>query len=396
MKVLLITHNFPPDLGAASFRFESLVRELTKNNDEVDVLTSMPNRIHKFDLSKDELKINGFKINRFKSSKLGTSKFKVALNYFEFFLKSLKDGIKLAKKNDVIIASSPQLLIGVVGALISLITKKKFILEVRDLWPDIIVEMNVMKRWNPIYLFLKVLESFMYWKSDAIIYNSPAFYEYLKKKNPNKKLKLITNGIDKEIIDIFKEEKINKKVEKIKLIYAGNLGIAQNLNTLLDIAEKFTKELEIILVGKGSDEKKISERIEKEKLINVKLIKSMPRKELYNLYKEADVLYLQLQNIEMFEKTIPSKIFEYIATKKRVIYGIKGVGKGILKELNCEYYYEPENSKELEKVINKVILDIKNNIDVKNNVELLEKKYSREELSKKYRKFIEEVVNENK
>lgn len=395
MKVMIITHNFPPDLGAASFRFESLVKALIKEKNTVEVLTSLPNRINEFNLERDEIKIKGLKVNRFNSSKLKTNIIGVAFNYIEFFIKALMQGRKIAKRSDIIIASSPQLLIGVVGALISKITRKTFILEIRDLWPDFIVEMGAMGKYNPIYLFLKLLENFMYKESDAIVYNSPAFETYLRKKNLNKKMKLLTNGLDNSVIEELKGLKCKNK-DKLMLTYAGNLGKAQNLETLLEIAASFKEKIEFTLIGKGSDQEKLLKIIQDKELNNVHIVQPVPRKELFKYYGKSDILYLQLKNIEMLKKVIPSKIFEYVATGKPIIYGIEGVGKKILEDLNCRYNYSPENVDELTKVLNKVLNDIKLKKVPQNNIKKLKNNYSREEISKNYTKFIQEVKDASK
>lgn len=389
-KITLLVDNFTPDLGAASFRFESIVKELANKGNQINIIASYPNRIDLVNF--EEFKYKNIQVTRVNKRKLKENIIQRAFNYFNFFYEAIKVGIKISKDSDLIIATSPQLLVGVAGAIISKVNKKKFLLDIRDLWPDIVLDMGVMKKYNPIYLFLKLLEKFMYKQSDYLVYNSPGFKEYLESKYPKEKMTLITNGIDDYILDYFrnKEIKIEKK-EKYKILYAGNLGIAQDIKILVDLAKKI-ENVEIILIGKGSQEKVILEKINDLKVENVKLISSIPRKELLKLYEAVDILFLQLKDIRMFEKTIPSKIFEYLATQKPIIYGVEGIAKKILKEeFNRKYYFKANDLESLEKVLDETIRDIEDNKYIKPDVEKLMTDYSRRSLARKYREILGKV-----
>ncbi|MGL5901404.1 MAG: hypothetical protein ACRCZO_01860, partial [Cetobacterium sp.] len=124
-------------------------------------------------------------------------------------------------------------------------------------------------------------------------------------------------------------------------------------------------------------------------------ISSLPREELLKTYLEMDILFLQLKNIKMFEKTIPSKIFEYMATGKPIVYGLKGIGKKILlEEFEQKYYFEPDNLDSLCEIFEELKKDIVQQ-KIKNiNLKKLEKYYSREQLSEEYCKLIINKIKE--
>lgn len=394
-RILLLVDNFTPDLGASSFRFESIVKKLLKNGYAVDVLCSYPNRI---DLECiEELNFENLNVFRINKTILKESIFFRGISYFKFLINSLKMGLKLGKNSNLIIASSPQLLVGVSGSIIALLKRKKMILDVRDLWPDIVLDMKVMKKYNPVYLALKVLEKFMYYGADMIVYNSPGFEIYLKKQK--KEMSLITNGIDDYILDFFKLEKSKEKSlyrDKYKIMYAGNLGIAQDIVLLIDFAERYLNEVEIVLIGQGSQEKEIKKRIEEKKIKNIEVLTSLPRQELLYKYLDADILFLQLKNIKMFEKTIPSKIFEYMATGKPIIYGLEGIGKQILENYNQKYYFECNNIESLLNTYELLKKDISNKNIKEADLQKLENEYSRNRLSEKYVDIIIEKIEQRK
>lgn len=390
IKITVLVDNFVPDLGAAAFRFESIVKELANRGHKIRIIASFPNRI---DVDKfQEYSYKNVEVIRINKQKLKTGIIDRAKTYFNFFYEALKVGITKSKDSDIIIASSPQLLVGVAGAIIAQKTKKPLILDIRDLWPDIVLDMKVMSRYNPIYLSLKLLEKYMYKQSDFLVYNSPGFFKYLSKKYSTDKMELITNGIDDFILDYFnnKENNVFKK-SKYNILYAGNLGIAQDIKILVELAKK-RENFEIILIGKGSQENVIKDRIKELELKNIKLISSIPRKNLMELYEKADILFLQLKDIEMFKKTIPSKIFEYLATEKPIVFGLNGVARDILEnEFNCKYYFTPNNLSELEKTFDELIFDIENTKYKKPDILKLKNNYSRMKLAEKFSNIVEMV-----
>ena len=391
MNIMLLIDNFTPDLAPPSFRFESVVKELAKRGHKITIIASYPNRI---DLDEfKEFEYENVKIIRINKRELKEKTYQRAINYFIYFYKSLKVGLHIAKNNDLIIATTPQLLIAVSGAIISVIRKKKFIVDVRDLWPDIVLDMGIMKKYNPIYLILKLLESFVYKQAFYMVYNSSAFFNYLEKKYNKSKMTLITNGIDNYILNYFKGKNLEVKKKKIyKILYAGNIGIAQDIIILTELAKK-RKDINIILIGKGSQETLIKNRIKDFNIGNINIIKAVPRNEILKMYEEADILFLQLKNIKMFEKTIPSKIFEYLASQKPILFGVEGIAKELLiKEFNRKYYFEANNIESLSRTLDVIIDDIEQDKYIKPDIEKLEKNYSRERLSEQYADLIEKII----
>lgn len=395
MNIFFVVDNFTPDLGAASFRFESIVKELADRGNKVTVLASYPNRI---DLEKfKEFEYDNVEVYRINKKSLKESILNRAITYFKFFYEAIKIGKKISKKSDIVISTSPQLLVGVAGAIISRLNKKVFLIDIRDLWPDIVLDMGVMKKYNPIYLFLKVLEKYMYRQSKFLVYNSPGFYNYLMSKYDKEKMKLITNGIDDYILDYFKNKEIKiEKKDKYKILYAGNIGIAQDIKILVDLAERYRSKIEIIIIGKGSQESTIRRLIEEKRITNIYLIPSVPRNELLEKYEETDMLFLQLKDIKMFEKTIPSKIFEYLASQKPIIYGVEGIAKTILKEeFNRKYYFKANDIGDLIGTFENLIKDIEENNYIKPDLEVLINNYSRKKLSVRYADKIKELCEES-
>ena len=392
--ILILTHNFPPDIGAASFRMEALVRELSKRGHKVKVITATPNRYSKMDISFDDDFGQNVEVIRVKNVKQSGNYVKRSYSYIEYFIKTLFLAKSKIRHIDIIIATSPQILTGYLGALL----KKKnipFILDIRDLWPDAMVSLNLTTENSFIYKILKKIEIYMYKKATRIIINSPAFKKDIN-KYVDKKIDLITNGLDDYFFNFFSKESPReiKNGDKIKIVYAGNLGIAQDIKILTEIDEKISENFIFKLIGDGSQKEEIEKTIKKKNINNIMLYPPKARRELIEDYQNADAFFVHLKKLPMFEKTIPSKIFEYVATKKPVVYGLQGVAKDIMDELNGSYSFEPGNVKSLEAALIKMKNDLETGKWKYENNSILEEKYLRSQLSKKFANIIEETLND--
>lgn len=393
-KILLLTQNFPPDIVPASFRMESLVKELASRNYEVEVLTAYPNRYNDLRISINDTFGPNVKITRIKNIKQSNRYIQRSFSYLEYFLKTYFLAKKKVKDVDIIVATSPQILTGFLGALLKK-GNKPFILDIRDLWPDAMIDLGIATRKSPLYKFLKHIELYMYKKATSIIVNSPAFIEHIQKYS-NKRIEVITNGLDDFIYQYFLEEKSKntQKEREIRVVYAGNLGIGQDVKILTEIKEDVSKNFEFYLIGNGSQKGEIEKAIKVKNIQNILVYSSKERKELLEFYRQADAFFVHLKDIPMYKKTIPSKVFEYVATKKPVIYGLNGVAKELMDELNAGYPFEAGNVKSLEATLIQLKKDLEEGKWEYKDNGILKEKYLRSQLSKKFVDVIEEVFNE--
>ncbi|PNS36993.1 glycosyltransferase family 4 protein [Mesotoga sp. B105.6.4] len=394
MRILVITQNYPPDLGAGSFRMKALVSTLISRSHEVFVISGTPNRYDS--IGKDSSGDNSSRerIIRIPVPQQKQDLLQRGLSYFGFFRKATKEAKKLAKDCDVIVATSPQLLVAYAAAKAAKQGKKPFVLDIRDLWPDVMIDLNIATRRSFVYKTLKRVEEKCYQQSTRIIVNSPAFEEHIKEIS-NKSPVLITNGIDDELFSELQNTGRKVAKEPFTITYAGNLGIAQNLEVLLRAAEKCNGNFRFRLIGDGSEKAKIVSAIRESRIHNIELIEPVRREELAKYYAETDAFFVHLKNIEMFKKTIPSKIFEYVATGKPVLYGLQGVAKEIMNELQGPYLaFEPGDVHSLLASLDVLHEALKNprKLNGLESTEKLKEKYLRSVLSNRFADEIEESV----
>jgi glycosyltransferase involved in cell wall biosynthesis len=257
---------------------------------------------------------------------------------------------------------------GAAGLNLSNYLKAKHVLDVRDLWPETPIALGKISKYGIIAFFLRLLEKILYKNANLVVVTSPGYIQHIKKIAKKSNPHVILNGID----EIFKTESVliplslrkNEEVPK-KILYAGNIGIAQNLVTIINAAFKLQKEkFEFILIGSGTQLALIKELVKKKNLTNVTILPPMNRAKLLYYYQSVDAFYLQLHSNEYFNKVIPSKIFEYLSFEKPIIFGLEGVSKNILNSYAGTYYVKPDLVNSLVNVLYQVDFSVKINRDV--------------------------------
>ena len=389
MKILYITQYFYPEVGATTNRALANVRYLSKKGHDVTVLTEMPNH-------PKGIIFDGYKGKLFMTEEMENLKIKRVwvftsvkknfitrlLFYISFaFLGSLSAILSL-KKYDVVYVTSPPLFVGIIGLTLKFFfPKTNFVFEVRDLWPDAAIEMGELRN-KYFRKFSFALERQLYKKADKIIAVTQRFKERIITKGFHEdKICVIRNGSDmqfeKKIIAKSFELKFKSNNEFI-IIYAGILGIAQNIKTILDTAIILKKEnIKFLLIGSGPEEKILKDYSKQNNIENVKFIGQVPKNKISDYMSLADCGIIPLKKIPVFETTIPSKIFDYMSANLPILLGVKGEAKEILDESKAGIGFEPDNSKDL---ADKILLLFNN----KNEIE---------KMSKHGRQFVVEHFN---
>jgi glycosyltransferase involved in cell wall biosynthesis len=398
MKILIVTQHYPPDLGASAFRLKALSDELTGRGHSVTVLTAVPNRYSSLKTS-DEIE-GKEKIYRIEVKTGNDSALAQIWRQGDFYLKMKKYSKRLCKeeKFDIAIVSSPPFLIGVSG--IALKKKvKKLILEVRDLWPDTVVELGKAKESNPVIKIMRHYEMKMYRSADKIVTVLPFMNKKISSRGiPAEKLITFSNGLDGYIMEDINQWS-NKKAEarsslsisenEFVVSYVGNIGLGQNLSVLIDAAKRL-KEVHFIIVGDGSDKERLmnlSKGFE-----NIHFVPPVVRQRVPVYYSASDVLFIHLAKGDLFSDSLPSKTFEYAVSDRPVVYGLEGLSAEILDKAHSGIKVHRENVDEIVEAITKIRDNYasyqKAAFDGKNYVI---NNYLREEIVRKYVDFLEKL-----
>lgn len=400
MKILYISQHFPPEIGAAQARAYDMSMNLVEEGCDVTVVTAFPNHMssRKFIKSSKHL---GLKVIRsFVVQDTKKSTLRRMLNYLSFMVTSIFSGLFVSKP-DVVFATTPQLFAGLSGYVLSKLKRAKFVIEVRDLWVDFAEVLNQINNKKLLKLARK-LEWFLFNQADHIIVVTHGYKRYLVEKGISAdKIDVITNGVNpKEACDLVPEDGRAIRSEyglesQFIVLYAGNMGIAQGLNTVLEAAERLKNDHSItfVLIGEGAEKERLKSYKAERGLQNVLILDSRAKQELNGFYAAADLCLVILKNHPLFEITIPSKLFDCLAMNKPVLLGIGGESKDIVKSLNAGLFFEPENPESLANVVieaasNPEIMDMLDK-DVRSKMLV---RYNRQDLSKNLAQLLQSTL----
>jgi len=333
MRILFLTFYFRPDLSACSFRSTALADAVVKVGGKdtwVDVFTTLPNRYRSFSISASESEeVGRTRIRRFQVSTHRNGKADQALAFSSYafqVLKATKD-----RSYDLVFATSSRFMTAALGAVVSRHLKIPLYLDIRDLFVDTIEDIlgrHPAKMCVPLF---RILERFTIQSARKISIVSEGFKDYLTKFVVESKIGIFTNGIDDEFVNVsFESEQINSRPI---VLYIGNIGEGQGLHRIIPEAANRLKDLMIFrIVGDGAARNRLEGRIRELGVGNVIIEAPVPRSELVEIYRTADYLLLHLNDYPAFLKVLPSKIFEYAATGKPILAGVKGYARRFVVE----------------------------------------------------------------
>jgi len=356
-KLLLISQHFSPEIGAAATRWEDYT-QLLKEDYDITVLTSVPNYPKKqvfegYSNSFQQCTAKGIKIVRVPTIPRRTNSKSRIINYFFFVLTSIFYFYKI-EKPDYILVTSPPLTVGLIGIFYKLIYNIPMHLDVRDLWPESAIHLGELD--NPISRKLAYkLKSITYSLADKFITPIPSFAEDFPK---GKTTYPLINGISDSFIqtvDILQETK-NHLFENrpLKIIYAGNHGLFQNLEDILYVAEVLQNEkrnITFTFIGYGSNKNNIKKLASDLLLTNVTLIDSLGKDDLIKQLLLHDVGLVSLKKASLFNRALPSKTFEYAGAGLMILSTVPGDLDNLVQRHEIGITVEPENREQLKNVL---------------------------------------------
>lgn len=355
MKLLFLTDNFPPEVNAPANRTYEHCKEWVKSGVEVTVITCAPNfpkgQVYPGYKNKFYQKenIEGIKVIRVWSYITANEGFvKRILDYISFAVMAFFAGLFV--KTDLIVATSPQFFTAVAGRWLSFFKGKKWVFEVRDLWPESIIAVGAMKR-NRAIRFFESIEKRLYESADHIIVVTDTFKRKISERGINpKKISVFKNGAN---LELFKPQ--GRKIElekKLKLqnktvfAYIGTHGMAHGLSFILDCIkplEETHPDLAFLFIGDGAEKKNLLKQAEDLNLNNAVFVDSVGKKEVVDYLSLMDVALVNLRKSDTFLTVIPSKIFEAAAMEKPILLGLEGETKGIIENYNAGVCFRPED-----------------------------------------------------
>ena len=373
-KLLLLSITFEPEPGG-NIRGVDFIKKLENTGEyDITVLTAYPwyplGKIYegyRIKLFGSWENLRGTKVLRVPlSPSHDRSAIKRLFTYFSFAFSALIIGLFRLKKQDVIYYYDNLPSTGFVAWIFSFFWKGKVVQHVADLWPETVIESGMLKKGklsNIIVWCIDKWTRYLYKVQEHITVLSPGFKKILEAKGvPSEKITVIFNCADERLFYQIKKE--NKRThfnafelskENFNVLYAGNIGPLQSLETVIDAAQILQKNkrinIHILLAGDGPSAEELKERSKTYGLINTTFLGRIALDKMNSLNAQADVLLINLRDRPFLHATVPSKTQVALACGKPIIISLKGDAPDLINKANAGFVIPPENSEELAKAI---------------------------------------------
>jgi hypothetical protein len=322
------------------------------------------------------------------------------LGHLSFMASSVLLGGLASGPADTVVVSSPTFFSIGSAWLLARLKRARFVVEVRDLWPAIFVELGVLTNRRVIRL-LERLELAAYAAADQVVVVSEGFRANLVERGvPAGKVHTIRNGVDLSRFDPGTPAdpavrgRLGARPGDCLVLYMGTHGISQGLPAVADAAARLAGQpIRIAFVGDGADKHRLARRVAELGLDNVTSLPSVPSGEVPALLAAADICLVPLRQVPLFATFIPSKMFEFLAAGKAVIGSMTGEAAHILGEAGG-VVVPPEDSAALAKAISKLAADPELRQEMgRAGRAHVERNYDRAALAREYRKLFDQAGN---
>lgn len=397
--------HFSTPSGATGTRSYEMSRKLLERGHKVTMVCGSYNvgatgLQGKFINGRREGTVDGIDVIEFNLSYANTDGFmKRSWQFVKFAYQSVK--LALRRDYDLLFATSTPLTASIPGIFARTFRGKKFVFEVRDLWPELPKAMGVIT--NPLILGgMSILEKLSYWRADACIGLSPGIVDGIKKRSrATLPVALIPNGCDFELFE--KAEGVfqfpfEHSSDKVIVCFTGAHGLANGLHSILDAAAELKKRGEdkviFVFVGEGAVKPELKARAQQEGLDNCVFMDAIPKKQLVNLLHAADIGLMPLANVPAFYYgTSPNKFFDYISCGLPVLNNYPGWLADMINQHKCGMAVPPDDPKALADGIQKMASDKSQLAKMsENGSKLARADFDRDNLSNQFVAFLEETA----
>jgi colanic acid biosynthesis glycosyl transferase WcaI len=408
-KILIHSIVFSPDGVSTAYLYNDIALGFRNAGYEAVVLTTTPHynlietALQKQPLNKKifglfyESDFNGIRVIHVPLKKYKSTIIRI-LSFIYWHFLSLIIGLSI-KKVDFILSPSPPLSIGLISILIAKKNRAKFIYNVQEIYPDLLIKNGALKS-NIIIKSLKWLEKYVYNHASAVITIDQKFYDQIVDRfNEKDKLKIIPNFVDTELYKpVSKEVELSnpfkKDPHKVRLLYAGNIGFYQDWEPILFAAKKLRDtNIEFWIIGEGVKKEFLIREVEKHNLTNIKVLPYQDRELMPLINSFADIHFISISK-EMEQEGFPSKVYTIMACSKPmiVITGENTPLYNFLKPLNCSILISNNRNEEFVHSITELSSNESKKQELaQNGINIIQQYYTKEKVVAQYLNLFENL-----
>ena len=365
---------------------------------QVEVVTGFPNHPHGKIYPGYERQIymqedlDGIRVHRvWTYITPNTGLIKRTLGHISLWFSAVLLAMKHVVDMDIVIGTSPTLFSVMAARRLAKRKKVPLVMEVRDLWPGIFVDLGVIRNQSIINL-LEKWEMWMYRQADKIVTVTDGFRENIIARGiDGSKIHTIPNGVD---LTFFQpDDKPSALIKELGLegkfviLYLGAHSVSQALECILDVALEISdlKEIVFLMVGTGNRKDELMERANAEGIRNVIFHPPITKDLVPSYYNLADICLVPLRDVKLFSTFIPSKMFEIMGMGKAIVASLSGEAAAILETSGGAIVVQSEDVQGISQAIRDLYHDAyRREVLGENGRKYVEAHYSRESLSEKY------------
>ena len=405
MRIAYVCHYFVPEPAAPAARVHEFARAWVRGGHAVSVITAFPN--HPLGRIPPAYRgrwwatewLDGIRVLRcwlYAVPNRGVGR--RGLDHLSFMLTAIAFGLPRLGQVDVVLASSPTLFSALAAWLMARLRRVPFVMEVRDLWPEAIVGLGLM-RPGPGVRVLAALAQFLYQQAALVVLVTEAFAEHLVAQGVRReKLAVIPNGADTRLFSPAADGSGSRAAlgldGRFVVAYIGSHGLSHGLGAILDAAAR-QPQVTYLLVGDGADRARLLAERDRLGLDNVVMRPSVDKAAVPGLYAAADVCLVPLRDVAVFEAFVPSKLFEMLAAGRPVIGAVRGEARDILARSGGALLVEPERGDQLAEAVDRLRADPALRAELaRRGRAFAEQHYDRDTLAARYLELLRTVVGQ--
>lgn len=356
MRILIFSQYFTPEVTAARVRLHAFAEGLAARGHEVEVICEVPN--HPSGVIEPDFRsglthrrtIDGFSVTYVRVLASPNKTMRTRLALYGSYAAAASVAGALARRPDVVLASSPPLPVGAAAALVAARHRVPWVFDVRDLWPEAAVALGELKGERAIRLAAS-LERRLYASASAIVTVTEPFREQIAGKGAPGPVVVLPNGTTRDWLDAGEAEPdraaAGLPADRFVWLYAGNLGIAQGLETAVEAAGILGDEYQLVLLGAGPEAERL--RIAADPLPpgQVEFRAPVQPADAARTMLAADALLVSLADRPGLSKYVPSKVFDCCALGRQVVLAASGESPRLLAEAGTGWVVPPGDASAL-------------------------------------------------
>ncbi|MBO7708374.1 MAG: glycosyltransferase family 4 protein [Thermoguttaceae bacterium] len=402
MRILIHCNEYYPNPVAGSYRMQVFAETFKALGNDVIVLTSSANKAAgTFDKEARKEKV----VYSPAVSMRRKTTLKRLLNNISFGFTSIFTSLFVGKV-DVVITTSPPALASIPGWFIAKFKRAKLVYDVRDIWPEVALEMGSFSERSFYCRVFRRITGFMYKHADVITTVSPGKFEKIKnhviarpgrKSGPEHvdKIWLVSNGFDEGLLNSEFDQAIVDKYgldKKFTCVYIGNIGLAQGLGTLLNLAAKTKhRDIQFLCFGMGAEREMLEKRVEDEGLTNIKFCGPIGRNKVFSVLSHAKISFVPLKNRNMTD-SVPTKVYEGLGIGCPVFLVAEGDSAALIDETGLGRHVPPEELEKQVEVFDDMVDRYGELVPLKDKTaRLVDDKYSRQKIAAEFEKKLREL-----